>query len=124
MNRICDIIYENFKKLNYLSIQVNPFITKIFDLTDQVDRQINVKRNHPDFILIDNRNSWVFIVEVSCPFDAFTGQCYTHKRDIYEPLRVEYEANGYDANVIVFIVGSLGKCAQEVHRWFCKARFS
>ena len=38
-NRICDIIYENLTKLNYLSIQVNPFITKIFNLADQVDRQ-------------------------------------------------------------------------------------
>ena len=102
------------KKLNYLSIQVNPFITKIFNLADQVDRQINVERNHPDFVLTYNRNNRVFIVEVSCPFDAFTGQCYTHKRDLYEPLRAEYEANGYDANVIVFIAGSLG----SVHKKF------
>ena len=102
------------KKLNYLSIQVNPFITKIFNLADQVDRQINVERNHPDFVLTDNKNSRVFIVEVSCLFDPFTGQCYTHKRDLYEPLRAEYEANGYDANVIVFIVGSLG----SVHKKF------
>ena len=28
-NRMCDIIYENLKKLNYLSIHVNPFIAKI-----------------------------------------------------------------------------------------------
>ena len=63
--------------------------------------------------MTDNRNSRVVTVEVSCPFDAFTGQCYTHKRDLYEPLGAEYEANGYDANVIVFIVGSLGSVPKK-----------
>ena len=84
-NRICNIIYQNLKKLNYLSIQVNPLITKIFILADQVDRQINVERNHPDFVLTDNRNSRVFIVELSCLFDAFTDNV-THIRETYMNL--------------------------------------
>ena len=73
--------------------------------------------------MTDNRNGRVFIVEVSCPFDAFTGQCYTHKRDIYEPLRAEYEENGYDANVIVFIVGSLGSVHKKLADGFVKLGF-
>ena len=49
----------------------------------------------PDLLLIDEGNRLVYIIEISCPFDAFLQENYTCKFDKYAPLNCAIQLAGY-----------------------------
>ena len=67
-----------------------------------------IKARKPDLFLIDYAQKKCFIVEVSVPFDACIDDCYEGKFQKYVPLFELLALSGYDAKVVVLIVGSLG----------------
>jgi len=56
-----------------------------------------------------------FIVEISCPFDAFLESCYRTKLTYYQPLNEFITLDtSYSCKTIVIIIGSLGTVHKRV----------
>ena len=68
----------------------------------------------PDITVINREDMTVHLVEIACPFDAFSQVCYQSKFDKYIDLSNEIGALGYTTHVVALIVGSLG----HVHKRF------
>ena len=75
----------------------------------------SIQARKPDLFLIDHENMKCFILEVSCPFDAFIEECYNTKFQKYMPLCDMLTICGFDCKILVFVIGSLG----HVHYRFC-----
>ena len=69
---------------------------------------LDTSASKPDIIFIDETASKVYIIEVSCPFNAFLEENYDHKFSKYMPLCHAIQQAEYDTKVLVFTVGSLG----------------
>ena len=69
---------------------------------------LDTSASKPDIIFIDETASKVYIIEVSCPFNAFLEENYDHKFSKYMPLCHAIQQAKYDTKVLVFTVGSLG----------------
>ena len=69
---------------------------------------LDTSASKPDIILIDETASKVYIIEVSCPFDACLQENYDHKFAKYMLLCQAIQQAEYDTKVLVFMVGSLG----------------
>ena len=68
----------------------------------------DIQARKPDLFLIDHECMKCFIVEVSCPFDAFIEDCYNAKFQKYQPLCKLLTICGFDCKIFVFVIGSLG----------------
>ena len=65
-----------------------------------------------------------FIVEISCPCDAFQNTCYNTKFSYYQPLDKHInDTTLYSCKKIVLIVGGLGTTNRR-HVWFKNAEFT
>ena len=69
---------------------------------------LDTSASKPDIILIDETTSKVYIIEVSCRFDAFLEENYNHTLSKYMPLCQAIQQAEYDTKVLVFTVASLG----------------
>ena len=74
----------------------------------------HIQARKPDLFLIDHANMKCFILEVSCPFDAFIEDCYNAKFQKYQSLCDLLTVCGFDCKILVFVIGSLG----HVHHRF------
>ena len=85
---------------------------------DLLDSRTNFQFIHhrkPDLLICDRLTMKSFIVEVSCPFDAFVNTCYTTKFNIYQPLNELINVSTpYSCKTIVIIIGSLGTIHKRV----------
>ena len=118
-NRIVNIICEAIRKCNQNVTMYKEKIITADLINDDNELQITdyfntVQARKPDIFVIDHTLKKCFIVEISVPFDAFIEDCYEGKFQKYVPLFELLALSGYDAKIIVLIVGSLG----HVHRRF------
>ena len=112
-NRIVDIVHEAIKKHNpNVALYKEKIITADFINDDEelqfTDYFCTIKARKPDIFLIDRVLKKCFIVEISVPFDAFIDECYETKFQKYIPLFEVLALSGYEAKIVVLIVGSLG----------------
>ena len=70
--------------------------------------------NKPDICLIDHENRKCKLVEVSIPFDSHIDLTYRKKFEKYFPLSLEVNELGFQTEIIILIIGSLG----NVHHKF------
>ena len=75
----------------------------------------DIQSKKPDLFLINHDNMKCFILEVSCPFDAFIEDCYNTKFQKYKLLCDLLTVCGFNCKILVFVIGSLG----HVHYRFC-----
>ena len=96
-------------------IKIHPHVDVFSDqpitgdlLDSQTDFQF-IHHRKPDLLICDRQTMKSFIVEISCPYDAFVNTCYNTKFDYYQPLNELINiATPYSCKTIVLIVGSLG----------------
>ena len=69
---------------------------------------VQLEHTRPDLCVIDHAIKTCLIAEVSVPFDVFVNDCYQSKFNLYLPLCQVITEKGYDCEIIVFIVSSLG----------------
>ena len=68
-----------------------------------------IHHRKPDLLIRNRQTMKSFIVEISCPYDAFLNTCYNTKFAYYQPLNELINvATPYSCKTIVLIVGSLG----------------
>ena len=118
-NRIVDIVFEAVHKYNQTIVLYKEKIVIVNLISDDNELQIidyfrTVNARKPDLFLIDYALKKCFIIEISVPFDTFINDCYEGKFQKYVPLFELLALSGYDAKIIVLIVGSLG----HVHKRF------
>ena len=80
---------------------------------DNIFQVIQSKKT--DLFLIDYENMNFFILEVSCPFDAFIEDCYNTNFQKYKHLCDLLSVCGFYCKILVFVIGLLG----HVHYGFC-----
>ena len=111
-NKITDLIFEKVNK--YLSCENVVFFKDKFLKPSNFDHDIDINtefvtRNiRPDIAVVDHESKTVKLIEISTPFDAHIDLCFSSKCLKYSPLATEIDELGFNSEVIVFIVGSLG----------------
>jgi hypothetical protein len=74
-----------------------------------------IQHRKPDLFMCDRRTMKAFIIEISCPFDAFINTSYHTKFQYYKPLHEHINLDtGYTCKTIVIIVGSLGSIHKKL----------
>jgi hypothetical protein len=74
-----------------------------------------IHHRKPDLLICDHQTMQAFIIEISCPFDAFINTCYNTKFNIYQPLNQHITLDTpYLCKTIVIIIGSLGSVHKRV----------
>ena len=113
-DRIVALIREETMKLHpQFDIFSDQPITGDF-LGTQSDFQY-IHHRKPDLLICDRQTMKAFIVEISCPFDAFVNTCYNTKFNVYQPLNEHITlATPYSCKTIVIIIGSLGSIHNKV----------
>ena len=98
-----------------LTVYNNQIVTAEMFNSESNELYSHLEHRKPDLIAIDHRNRKVFIVEISCPFDAFVNQCYQTKFDYYLPLSELINVDtDYTSKIIVIIIGSTGCVHKKV----------
>ena len=87
-DRIVNILNEDLAKMfGYAGCKLytnTPFNPNM--LAEGQPGALDTSASKPDIILIDETASKVYIIEVSCPFDAFLEENYDHKFAKYMPV--------------------------------------
>ena len=112
-NRIVNILQTEIKKYNKsFVIHREKNVSSDLIVNDDEIQFANIfqdiQSRKPDLFLIDYDNMKCFILEVSCPFDAFIEDCYNTKFQNYQLLCDLLTVCGFDCKILVFVIGSLG----------------
>ena len=114
-NRIVDILSDKVRHFNADADILKDVPLKPSHFCDGVEGHTFLTMHYrPDITVINREEMTVHLVEIACPFDAFSQVCYQGKFDKYIDLSNEIGALGYTTHVVVLIVGSLG----HVHKRF------
>ena len=70
----------------------------------------------PDIVIIDECNTNVYILEVSCCFDSRLEEAYLTKLVKYQPPVQQISGSAYKCPFLVFTFGSLGHVHKLVTR--------
>lgn len=109
-NRIASLIKEEIRKLHpHVEIHSDQKVT-----SEMVEGNCDltlIPHREPDLLVCDQVGKRAYVVEVSCPFDAFINSCYSTKFEKYKPLNEMVTLNK-TCETIVLVIGSLG----TVHR--------
>jgi len=112
-NRIVDLIFDKIRASNgeHEVLKDTVLTPQRFYSTQESFRHSNIR---PDITVIDRENQKVRITEIAVPFDAFLQVCFQNKFNKYFPLCLELNELGFQTEIVVLIIGSLG----FVHRKF------
>lgn len=106
-NRIANIVFEAVQSANVAQIVLQDKVVTPAMFGERA-QSFTTRHTRPDIVLIDNDAKTVKIIEIAVAFDASIDICYNRKFEKYFPLSLELSSHGFQAEIIVLVVGSFG----------------
>ena len=112
-NRVVDLVHNKIVSVKTSCEIVKDKVLKASDFCPNSEnfRSTNTR---PDIVLINREDKEVIIIEISTPFDAFLGRCYSEKFNKYYPLSTEINALGFRTRIFVLVIGSLAMYMKDL----------